>query len=103
MNATRTSGLNTERGLHINRPFYIESKLWMQRVISWHSNHQLLIKTRNDGDDQKWFFDQASKTIKNVKDKNRSIDIRGGNAYAYPTDSRWYQLWKYEGEHFVNE
>jgi hypothetical protein len=75
----------------------------MERVISLHSNNQLMIKSRTDGDDQKWFFDQASKTVKNVKDKTKSIDIRGGTAYGYPTDSRWYQLWKYEGEHFVNE
>jgi len=62
-----------------------------------------MIKSRVDGDDQKWYFDQASKTIKNVKHKDKSIDMRGGTVYGYATDSRWYQLWKYEDEHFINE
>jgi len=43
MNATRTKGLNTERNLHINRPFYIQSKLWMERVISVYSSKNLVI------------------------------------------------------------
>jgi len=38
-----------------------------------------------------------------MDDKNtKSMDMRGGNVYAYPTDSRWYQMFKYEGGWFVN-
>jgi len=37
-----------------------------------------------------WVFDQVTKTIKSLKFKDLSIDVRGGNAYAYKTDSRWY-------------
>jgi len=103
MNATRTKGFNKDRGLHINRPFYIQSKLWLERVISVYSSKNLVIQTRKDKDHQRFFYDQASKTIKNVQFKDLSVDIRGGNAYVYKTDSRWYQLWKYEDEHFVNE
>jgi hypothetical protein len=31
------------------------------------------------------------------------LDFRGANAYAYPTDSRWYQLFKYDKGWIVNE
>jgi len=103
MNATRSKGLNVERGLHINRPFYIQSKLWLERVISVGGSKNLVIQSRTDKDHQRWWFDQASKTVRSVQFKDLSIDIRGGNAYAYKTDSRWYQLWKYEEVHFVNE
>ena len=48
MNATRTKGLNTERNLHINRPFYIQSKLWMERVISVYSSGFYLVKMQVD-------------------------------------------------------
>jgi hypothetical protein len=75
----------------------------MERVISVGGSKNLVIQNREDKDHQRWYFDQASKTIKSVQFKDLSIDIRGGNAYAYKTDSRWYQLWTYEGEHFVNE
>jgi hypothetical protein len=31
------------------------------------------------------------------------MDIRGAGAYAYNTDSRWYQHWHYDKGWFVNE
>jgi len=43
------------------------------------------------------------KDYQSVKFKDLSIDIRGGNTYAYKTDSRWYQLFVYQDEHFINE
>jgi len=98
-----TSGLNKGRQLHINRPFYIQSKLWLERVITVYSSKNLVIQSRTDAPEQQWFFDQVSKTIKSVKFKDLSMDIRGGNVYAYKTDSRWYQLFVYEDEHFINE
>jgi hypothetical protein len=85
-----TKGLNKAFGFHVNRPFYIQSKLWLERVISVGGSKNLVIQSRTDKDHQRWYFDQASKTIKSVAFKDRSIDIRGGNAYAYATDSRWY-------------
>jgi len=97
------TGLNKNRNLQINKPFYIQSKLWLERVITVYSSKNLVIQSRTDVPGQQWFFDQVSKTIKSVQFKDLSLDIRGGNAYAYKTDSRWYQLWKYEDEHFVNE
>lgn len=38
-----------------------------------------------------------------MSNKDLSIDIRGGNAYAYKTDSRWYQLWRFNNGCLVNE
>jgi hypothetical protein len=98
-----TEGLNKNRGIYINRPFYIVSRLWMNRVITVYSSKNLVIQSRTDAKTQQFVFDQESKTIKSVSDKDRSIDIRGGNAYVYATDARWYQLWKYQSGHFINE
>jgi len=85
-----TKGFNKERGLYINRPFYIESKLWLQRVISVAGGKNLVIQSRTDKKHQQWYFDQKTKTIKSVEFKDRSIDARSGSIYAQPTDARWY-------------
>jgi len=29
--------------------------------------------------------------------------MRNNNLYIYGTNSQWYQVWKYEGEHFINQ
>jgi len=96
-------GLNKNRGLYINRPFYIVSKLWMSRVITVAGGKNLVIQSRTDSKDQQWFYDQTTKTIKSVSNKDKSLDIRGGNAYAYTTDARWYQLFRFDNGHVINE
>lgn len=86
-----TKGLNEEWGMYINRPFYIQSRMFMNRVVSVAGGWNLVIQNRVNGDKrQLWFFDQTTKTIKSFHDKKRSMDFRGGNIYAYATDSRWY-------------
>jgi hypothetical protein len=94
---------NENFGFIVGRPFYIVSKSYMRRVFSAQSNKLVYTKARKEGDDaQKWFFDQKSKTIRNVKytkiqDKDHSLDIsKTNNLYLSPTDSRWYQMFKYE-------
>jgi len=83
--------MNTNRGLYVNRPFYVVSRMWMNRVITYSTSHTMLIQSRKANDKrQMWRFDQVSKTIKNMHDDKRSMDVRGTNAYGYPTDSRWY-------------
>jgi len=85
-----TKGLN-KRGFYVNRPFMIVSRMWMNRVISVAGGNNLVIQTRKDNEKrQMWRFDQVSKTIKSIFDDKKSMDVRGGNVYSYPTDSRWY-------------
>jgi len=83
--------MNKNRNLEINKPFYIVSEMLFNRVITVGPSKNLILQSRtNDDKKQMWFFDQVTKTIKSVWDKNLSIDLRGGNAYAYKTDSMWY-------------
>jgi hypothetical protein len=49
-----------------------------------------------------WTFDQVSKTVKSVQYTSRSLDVRSTNLYTYNTDSRWSQLFKYNGEEFID-
>jgi len=42
----QTKGVNKEFGWEINRPFYIVSKMWMNRVITVTGGSNLVIKTR---------------------------------------------------------
>lgn len=71
----------------------------MNRVASVASNWSIQIQGRKPPKDkqnrQVWVWDNISKTIKSAHEvKNgqmtKSMDFRGGNAYAYTTDSRWY-------------
>jgi hypothetical protein len=94
-----------EWGFEPNRPFYIVSRSYMKRVITAQANKIVYMKNRNDDDEaQQWTFDPVSKTIRNVKHtkegrKFLSLDIRNSNnLYLYETDSRWYQMFRYNGK-----
>jgi len=89
--------------MEINRPFYIVSDLIFNRVATVYSSKNIVIQTRTDKKEQQWFFDEVSKTIKSVAFKDLSLDLRGGNLYAYKTDSKWYQLFKYVDGRFQCE
>jgi len=53
-----TSGTNKHRNLVINKPFYIQSRLWMERVIQVQGGKNLVIATRKDNaKEQMWVFD----------------------------------------------
>jgi hypothetical protein len=82
--------MNKNRNMEINRPFYIVSDLLFNRVATVYSSKNIVIQTRTDKKEQQWFFDEVSKTIKSVAFKDLSLDLRGGNLYAYKTDSKWY-------------
>ena len=90
-----TKGLNEEFGFHINRPFYIRSRLPFQRVIECHgANNVWLKRWRRNVRAQQWYFDEVSKTIKNNNWKSHSLDIQsnGGstNVRCTTTNSRWW-------------
>jgi hypothetical protein len=72
----RTKGFNKEFGFHINRPFYIRSRMPMQRVIECHgANNVWLKRWRKNVAAQQWYFDEVSKTLKNNYWKSHSLDI----------------------------
>jgi hypothetical protein len=72
----RTKGFNKEFGFHINRPFYIRSRMPMQRVAECHgANNVWLKRWRKNVAAQQWYFDETSKTLKNNYWKSHSLDI----------------------------
>jgi bacillopeptidase F (M6 metalloprotease family) len=92
---TETKGLNEEFGFHINRPFYIRSRLPMQRVAECHgANNVWLRRWRKNALGQQWYFDEVTKTIKSQQWKSHSLDIQGNGASANvrctTTNSRWW-------------
>jgi hypothetical protein len=69
-------GMSNEFGFHINRPFYIRSRLPFGRVAECHgANNVWLKKWRKNVRQQQWYFDGVSKTIKNNYWKSHSLDI----------------------------
>ena len=112
---TETKGLNEEFGFHINRPFYIVSQLPFNRVIEWldHANDYKRYKTnavirrwKKNRKQQQFWFDEVSKTIRNNFNKNYCIDIYNNGAGTRlrmnGVTSRWYQLWRKDGDYIVN-
>jgi hypothetical protein len=72
----RKSGFNKNFGFHINRPFYIRSRLPFHRVAECHgANNVWLKRWRRNVRQQQWYFDEVSKTIKNNYWKSHSLDI----------------------------
>jgi len=91
----RTKGFNKEFGFHINRPFYIRSRMPMQRVAECHgANNVWLKRWRKNVAAQQWYFDEVSKTLKNNYWKSHSLDIQSNgnssNVRCTTTNSRWW-------------
>jgi len=56
--------LNKEFGFYVERPFYIISEMSSNRYIQVLDGKKLVIKTANGLNEQVFYFDQTSKTIK---------------------------------------
>jgi hypothetical protein len=71
-----TEGLHKDFGFHINRPFYIVSRLWFRRVVECHGANNLQLNRYNKGKiGQQFFFDIKSKTIRSQLWKNYAMEI----------------------------
>jgi hypothetical protein len=82
MPKAKSEGMGS-RGLMINKPFYIQSQLWMGRVMYHHPNNHVYLHTLNPSEKrQLWYYDEVSKTIKSFYEKSdrnndkRSLDFR---------------------------
>jgi hypothetical protein len=79
----------------------------MQRVLTVVGGRNLVIKTHNRQDNNQIFFlDPATKTIKSVAQNTKSIDIQNSgsssNLQIWNTNARWFQLFKYDNGAIVN-
>jgi len=80
-------------GFYVERPFYIVSEMPKHRQIDVIGNN-MVIKTANGFDSQKWFYDQKTRTVKNLKTPTKSLDIqnagRSTNLQISNTNSGWF-------------
>ena len=73
MNKTATSGIGSMGNIEIGRPFFIQSQLWMQRVMYHHPNNHVYIHARKPTEKrQMWIYDEHSKTIKSFYEVDRN-------------------------------
>jgi len=86
--------LNEEYGLIIEKPFYIISAIGENRYVDVVDERNVVIKTPNEYDSQKWYFDQKSKTIKNKMFNDKSLDItnsgRTNDMQIWSTNGGWF-------------
>jgi hypothetical protein len=87
--------VNKRFGFEINRPFYLQSKMPMKRVVEcWGANNIILSDYVKDKRGQQFWFDEKSKTIKSQQWQDRSLTIQSNgnsyNLYMTTTNSRWW-------------
>jgi hypothetical protein len=89
-----TEGLNKDFNFMINKPFFLVSKMYMNRVAERTGNNVRLRTLARKNTAQHWFFDGASKTIKSKQDKNVSWTISsdgtGKDLGTSKTTARWF-------------
>lgn len=96
--------MNKDFGLEVNRPFYIRSKLPMQRFLECQGAYHLRLRTLKRSAVQQWVFDGRTKTIMSKQWRNRSLNAQSnGHMIAQATNARWMQLWRFENNMLRNE
>jgi hypothetical protein len=65
---------NRDWGFKVDTDFHIVSRLGKGRYIDYFSGRNLVVKTSNGRNSQKWYFHQPSRTIRG-RSTNQSIDI----------------------------
>jgi len=103
----KNKGFDKDLGLERNRPFYIVSKLTMERVVECWGANNIILSDFTGSLGQQFFFDPVSKTIKSQQWKDRSMTIQGAgrsaNLHMTTTNSRWFQMFRYKNNNIVNE
>jgi hypothetical protein len=98
--------LNEEYGFYVERPFFIISAIGENRYMDVVDERNVVIKTANEYDSQKWWFDQKSKTIKNVMFEDKSLDITNGgrssDIQVWKTNGNWFQQFKWTQNYIKN-
>jgi hypothetical protein len=77
-----TKGYSDDFGFHINRPFYIVSRLPLKRVVQCHgATHVRLNRYIKNRKDQQYYFDSVSKTIRSNNWKNYAMEIQSNGGH----------------------
>jgi len=97
--------LNEKYGLYVERDFHVVSQLPENRYLDLINNRNMVIKVPNGRPTQKWYFHQQTLTIR-TRYNNQSWDIKSSgktnNMQIWSTNSQWFQIFVYNGEHFCN-
>jgi len=92
--AIKKHGLNRNFGFHINKPFYIISRMYLGRVLEVVGGRNIVIRTRANRATQQFTFDGRTKTIQCIAYKGQSFDIqnygRSTNVQIWKTSARWF-------------
>jgi hypothetical protein len=85
--------LNKDFGLYVDRTFHIVTRMRSGRYLDVVDGRNLVIKTRNGRNSQKFYFHQQSLTIR-TRYNNQSIEIQNSGRHAnlrtYSTNSKWW-------------
>jgi adenylate kinase family enzyme len=85
--------MSKDFGFKINEPFYIVSRLPMNRVAEVVGGRNIVLKTLDANrkrQEQMFVFDNVSKTIKSKRYMDRSLNTAGNNLDMRTTNSRWF-------------
>jgi hypothetical protein len=92
-NEPKKGQLNRDFGLYVERDFYIVSHMRSGRYLDVVDGRNIVIKTRNGRNSQRFYFHQQSLTIK-TRLNNQSIEIqsngRNANLRIWSTNSNWW-------------
>jgi membrane carboxypeptidase/penicillin-binding protein PbpC len=85
--------LNSDFGIYVERDFYVVSELDSHRYLDLINNRNMVIKTSNGRNTQKWYFDQKTLTIK-TRLNNQSWDVKSSGKSSsmqiWSTNSQWF-------------
>lgn len=75
--------------------------------MEFDKNDNIIVNPRDySSKKQLWFFDQKTRTIKSVAQPSKSWNIQNAgkdrNLQLWNTNSKWYQLFRYQNNQFVN-
>jgi hypothetical protein len=78
-------------GFQVNEPFYLRSRLPMQRVAECvGASNVALKKWYNNRKAQQWRFDPITKTIRNMNWTSYAFSMEGNNLRCRSQTSRWF-------------
>ena len=91
----KTTGENEDFGFHVNRPFYIRSRLVMKRVVQCHGASTIKLNRYVKTTVAQWYFDAVSKTVRSNHWKNYAMQIPGNGgqnelSMTSGINSRWW-------------
>jgi hypothetical protein len=85
--------LNEDFGLYVERDFYVVTAMKSGRYLDLINNRNMVIKTSNGRNTQKWYFHQQTLTIR-TRLNNQSWDIKSSgktnNMQIWSTNSQWF-------------